>query len=145
MSEKNSIEERSKIMRAVKSKDTTIEIAVRKKFYESGLRYRKNSKKILGTPDISMKKYKVAVFINGCFWHGHDGCKRATIPKTRTEYWTKKINNNKIRDENISKVLVEEGWHVYTIWECQLRSNFDKYVEAIIEEIRSVIQNNKSS
>lgn len=144
MNEKISVEKRSQIMKSVKSKDTKIEIAVRKKFYNSGIRYRKNNKSIMGTPDISIKKYKIAVFINGCFWHGHDNCKKATIPKTRTEYWTKKISDNKARDKKTIQYLEGEGWHVYTLWECELKRNFDKYVEEVLEDVNLLIQYNKS-
>lgn len=144
MNDKFSVEKRRQIMQSIRSKDTKIEIAVRKKFYNSGLRYRKNCRDILGTPDISIKKYKVAVFINGCFWHGHKGCKRAVIPKTRTEYWRQKIDDNRKRDEKVKQSLAEDGWNVYTLWECDLLNNFDEHVDNIIADVKMVIQKQKT-
>lgn len=113
-------EKRSAVMRSVKSKDTKPELAVRRFLYSRGYRYRKNDMRLPGTPDIVLKKYRVVIFVNGCFWHGHDVDGR--IPKTNVQYWTAKIERNKKRDCENKKKLLRMGWRVITIWECQLKS-----------------------
>ena len=130
-------EKRHEIMSKIKGKETTIENKVRLYLYHNGIRYRKNTKTIPGTPDISIKKYKIAIFVNGCFWHGHQDCKYFRIPKTNVEYWTKKINRNIERDKKGISLLESEGWTVITIWECQLKYDFDKTMVASITEINN--------
>src|SRR5450432_3693168 len=100
---------RSFNMSRIKAKNTKPEIAVRKAFFSNGLRFRVNDQKLPGTPDIVLKKYKTVVFVNGCFWHGHEGCAKFRIPKTRTEWWEKKINQNISRDERIKRSLEEKN------------------------------------
>lgn len=134
---------RSEIMSKVKSRDTKIEIKVRHNLYNKGIRYRINCKDLLGKPDIAIKKYKVAIFINGCFWHGHENCKNSTLPKTNFEYWDKKIKNNIIRDKNNINNLKKNGWHVFVLWECDLNANLDFIIENLYKEIID-IKNNKS-
>ncbi len=112
-------EKRSAVMAKIKSKDTKPEWIVRRYLYARGYRYRKNVRRLPGTPDIVLKKYGVAIFIHGCFWHGHsvDG----HLPHSNTEYWQKKIERNRKRDEKNKKELLKLGWRVITIWECQLK------------------------
>ena len=113
-------EERSRNMAAIRSKDTRPEIYFRKLLFAQGYRYSLNSKKIPGHPDIYLRKYNTAIFIHGCFWHGHevDG----TMPKTNREFWKNKIEGNKLRDKRNKEKLRKMGWSVITVWECQLKS-----------------------
>lgn len=106
-------------MSHVKSKDTKPELIVRQYLYSRGYRYRKNLRALPGTPDIVLKKYRVAIFIHGCFWHGHETHLR--MPKSNSEYWEKKIHRNRERDEENKELLRRLGWSVMTVWECQLR------------------------
>lgn len=114
-------QKRSKIMAKIKSKDTKPELIVRQYLYAHGFRYRKNVKGLPGTPDIVLRKYKIVIFIHGCFWHGHDIDFR--LPHTNTEYWISKIKKNKERDNENKKKLLNMGWGVMTIWECQLKKS----------------------
>ena len=115
-------EKRSRIMSAVRSKNTLAELLVRRYLWSHGIRYRIHRKDLPGKPDIAMPQYKLAVFIHGCFWHGHDNCIRGRLPKSRLEYWKPKIEANKKRDRLIEKELKEKGWRQLVIWECQLRT-----------------------
>lgn len=119
--DKHSKETRSYNMSQIRSTDSKPEVLVRKYLFSKGLRYRKNVKSLPGKPDIVLPKYKTVVFVNGCFWHGHHGCKYFVMPKTNTDYWSSKIYRNIERDqENYSKLEVL-GWNVITVWECQLK------------------------
>ncbi len=113
---------RSFNMSQIKGKDTKPEILVRKILFANGFRYRLHDKKLPGKPDIVLPKYKTVIFIHGCFWHGHKNCKYFVVPKTRTDWWLNKIENNKRRDKIVSKELNKLGWKVYEIWECKVRS-----------------------
>ncbi len=112
---------RSYNMSKIKGKNTKPEILVRKFLYKNGYRYKLNYSKLPGKPDIVLPKYKTAIFINGCFWHGHDNCKYFVIPKTRTEWWLNKINATKKRDSLKMKELEALNWRVKVIWECELK------------------------
>ena len=108
-------------MSRIRSKDTKPEIMVRRYLHAHGYRYRINVKRLPGTPDIVLRKYRTAIFINGCFWHGHEGCKYFIIPKSNTPFWEKKIERNRQRDIEKRIQLRRLGWHTIIIWECQLR------------------------
>ena len=108
-------------MSRIKGKNTKPEMLVRKFLHENGFRYRLNYSKLPGKPDIVLPKYKTVIFINGCFWHGHKGCRFFFVPKTRTEWWIDKINGTIERDENINRELEKIGWAVKTLWECELK------------------------
>lgn len=123
MADTVSKEKRSEIMSHVTGKETKPEIIVRKYLFARGLRYRKNVKRLPGTPDIVFPKYKTAVFVNGCFWHGHTGCRYSHLPSTNFEYWEKKIADNIERDERKKRELEGLGYRVLIIWQCQLKSN----------------------
>ena len=112
---------RSYNMSRIRGKNTKPEITVRKYLFSKGFRYRKNDRKLPGSPDIVLPKYKTVIFVNGCFWHGHKGCRYFVVPKTNTEFWVNKINTNIERDENKYKTLKDMGWTVIVIWECQLK------------------------
>lgn len=114
---------RSRNMAAIKSKNTKPEEMVRKYLFSKGFRYRKNDSRLIGKPDIVLPKYKTVIFVNGCFWHGHDGCHYFVVPKTNTEFWTNKIQNNKSRDASIQEELARLNWKIITVWECELRQN----------------------
>lgn len=110
-------------MAAIRAKNTRPEIIVRKYLWSHGFRYRLNHPRLPGKPDIVLKKYRTCIFINGCFWHKHDGCKYFVVPKTRTEFWLNKVNRNQERDIEVMKKLASMGWHSITIWECELKTN----------------------
>lgn len=112
---------RSYNMSQIRAKDTKPEIMVRRFLFSHGFRYRLNVKSLPGKPDIVLPKYKTVVFINGCFWHGHDGCKYFVLPKTNTEWWKEKIHKTQQRDQIITDELKSLRWKVYIIWECELK------------------------
>ena len=109
---------RSRCMSHIRSKDTKPEMIMRHYLFARGYRYRKNCRRLPGTPDIVMRKYGVVIFIHGCFWHGHED---ALLPKTNVEFWRAKIQRNKMRDEENKQQLKAMGWSVMTVWECQLK------------------------
>lgn len=111
---------RSKNMRAIKSKNTRPEIFVRRLLHSVGFGFRLHLKELPGTPDIVLRKYKAIIFIHGCFWHGHN-CHLFKLPKTRTKFWSDKINGNIKRDQKAYKALTLDGWKVLYIWECALK------------------------
>lgn len=112
---------RSYNMSQIKSGNTKPEILVRKFLHAHGFRYSLHKKTLPGKPDIVLPKYKTIIFIHGCFWHGHANCKYYAVPKTRTQWWTDKINTNKANDSKAVKALKKEGWKVITVWECKLK------------------------
>jgi len=116
-------ETRSYNMACIHSKDTKPELIVRKYLFNIGFRFRKNDKRYPGTPDIVLPKYKTCIFVNGCFWHHHTGCKYFVLPKTNTEFWEAKLNGNFARDEKNYTAILQQGWKVIVIWECQLKLN----------------------
>ena len=109
-------------MSRIKSSNTKPEEIVCKYLFSKGFRYRKNDKRLPGTPDIVLPKYKTVIFVNGCFWHGHEGCRFFVVPKTNTEFWVNKIETNKQRDSRKTNDLQSLGWKVIVVWECQLKS-----------------------
>lgn len=116
-------ESRSYNMSRIKSKNTKTEEIVRKYLFSRGLRYRKNDKNLPGHPDIVLPKYKIVVFINGCFWHAHEGCKYFKWPESNVEFWKNKLTENKKRDAVKIRALKELGWRIIVIWECELKGD----------------------
>lgn len=110
---------RSKIMRSVRRSGTKPEVAVRRVLHSLGFRFRLHRRDLPGTPDIVLPKYKTVVFVHGCFWHRHRGCKRSTTPKTRVEFWTRKFAQNVDRDRRDVDDLKRLGWSVIQLWECE--------------------------
>ena len=108
-------------MAAIRSRDTKPERLVRRFLFSRGFRYRLCHRRLPGHPDIVMRKYRTCIFVNGCFWHGHEDCRFFRMPKTNTDFWTQKILRNRERDKADQKALAAMGWHCITIWECQLR------------------------
>lgn len=127
---------RSEVMSRVRSKNTKPELAVRSALWNAGLRYRLHAK-LPGKPDIVIKKDKAAIFVHGCFWHGHKGCAKHRIPKTRSEWWKQKILNNSSRDKRNIRSLRKMGWRVFIVWECQIekKDKISKVIEKIIEKL----------
>lgn len=113
-------EARSYIMSKIRKKDTKPEIIIRKYLFKHGFRFRIHDKNIIGNPDIVLKKYRTIIFVNGCFWHAHKGCKLNKPPKSNLNYWLPKINKNVERDEFNHKSLIAQGWSVLIVWECDL-------------------------
>ena len=119
-------------MSHIKSKNTKPEIIVRKELFKRGFRFRINVTKLPGHPDIVLTKYRTVIFVNGCFWHGHEGCKYFVLPKSNIDFWRSKIERNQKRDIEVQRELAKMGWHCITIWECQLKPNIkDKTLESL--------------
>ena len=114
-------EQRHRNMAAIHGKDTKPEILVRKFLFSRGFRYRLNHPRLPGHPDLVLRKYRTVIFVNGCFWHGHENCKYFRLPKTNIDFWQKKIERNKERDKKEQCQLAAMGWHCITVWECQLK------------------------
>lgn len=125
-------EQRHKTMAAIRSKDTKPEIMVRKYLFAHGFRYRLNHPRLPGRPDIVLLRYRTVIFVNGCFWHGHD-CKNYRVPQTNTEFWAAKITRNKARDISEQRQLADMGWHCITIWECELKPKVRQQTLAALE------------
>ncbi len=142
MVDKFTAEKRSEIMSKIKGKNTKIEIKVRKYLFSKGFRYRKNDKRYPGTPDLVLPKYKTAVFINGCFWHGHENCKLYRLPKSNVEFWQKKIERNQTNDLLNRTKLEEMGFQVIVIWECELRRSFDDCMFNLVQKIKTYGEDN---
>lgn len=136
MSDKLTPEKRSWNMSQIKGKDTKIEVEVRKYLFSKGYRFRKNDKRYPGKPDIVLPKYHAAIFVHGCFWHRHEGCKDATTPKTRTEFWLEKFDKNVKNDQIKQEKLRELGWKVIVIWECEIKKDLIKTMEWLEQEIK---------
>ena len=136
MADTISPERRSQNMSHIRAKDTAVEIKTRKYLFSQGFRYRKNDKSYPGKPDIVLSKYKTVVFIHGCFWHQHKGCKAARIPGSRQEYWIPKLQKNVERDKKHIEDLETAGWKVIVIWECGIKKDFQGTMDKTIAEIR---------
>lgn len=121
MADKHTKEVRSYNMSKVRSKDTKPEELVRKYLFSKGLRYRKNDKRYPGHPDIVLPRYKTVIFINGCFWHMHEGCPLFVLPKSNADYWIPKLMKNKERDIKNIDILQSMGWKIIIVWECELK------------------------
>lgn len=130
-------EERSRCMAAIKGKDTKPELIVRKYLFSRGLRFRIQVGKLPGHPDIVLPKYKTVIFVNGCFWHGHEGCRYFRLPKSNVEFWERKISHNKARDISNTAVLEMMGWRVIRVWECDIRAVSSR--ETFLEKLYSSI------
>ena len=128
---------RSDIMAKISGKETKPEVIVRKFLFANGFRYRKNDKKLPGKPDIVLPKYKTVVFVHGCFWHNHEGCRYAKLPTTRKELWENKIGNNKIRDAKNKQELEARGWRVLMVWQCEI-SNAQKREERLSDLVKEI-------
>ena len=130
-------EQRRRNMQAIRSKDTTIELRMRKALWERGIRYRKNYKKLVGKPDIAITKYKIAVFCDSDYWHGYDWENRNQRIKSNRDYWVPKIERNMERDREVTAALQDDGWLVLRFWEWQIRKHLDECVDTVLQSIAS--------
>lgn len=127
---------RSFNMSQIKGKNTKPEMLVRKFLHAQGFRYKLHDKKLPGKPDLVLPKYKTLIFIHGCFWHGHEGCRYYVVPKTRTDWWVNKININKANDTKAIKALKKDGWKIITLWECDLkRAKIEKTLSKLLQRL----------
>lgn len=134
-------DQRHDCMASIHSEDTRPEQAVRRELWHRGYRFRKCVRTLPGTPDIVLPKYRTCIFVNGCFWHGHKGCSKFVMPKTRTEFWENKIARNQERDLVNIQRLESIGWSAITVWECELgKSGIDN----TMEKIESMLEENRT-
>lgn len=130
-------EQRHHVMSQIHSSSTKPELRLRYALWRLGFRYRINDKRLPGSPDIVLPRYRTVVFVHGCFWHGHKGCKNYTVPKTNTEFWTAKVSRNQERDQEVWRKLEAKGWSVIIVWECELeKSRLDETVFKVAKEIK---------
>ena len=132
MSDVFSPEKRSAVMRRVKGRDTTPELKVRKALTRLGARYRLHRADLPGKPDIVLPGRRLAIFVHGCFWHGHDCARGARVPKQNRDYWLEKVAKNRARDAAHREALAGKGWRVETIWECELKDELDARLSGLI-------------
>lgn len=130
-------ETRSRMMAGIRAKDTKPEMLIRRAVHAAGFRYRLHDKSLAGRPDLVFPRYHAVVFVHGCFWHGHAGCKYFKVPSTRTEFWTAKIEANRARDQRAIEHLSDKGWRVCVIWECATRTDPSGAVEKLSVWLRS--------
>lgn len=130
---------KSQQMASVRTRDTNAERVVRCYLFAAGFRFRKNDKRLPGSPDIVLPRYRTAVFVHGCFWHGHEGCPAAKLPRTRTEFWGNKQAQNRARDYRDTTSLAMRGWRVLYVWGCEIstRSARESRLERLVGEISS--------
>lgn len=127
---------RSRMMSGIKGKDTQPEMKVRRFLHERGFRYRLHERSLSGSPDICLPRYRVVIFVHGCFWHRHDGCSLSYIPASNRDRWLAKFQKNIERDRNNVEAVIKAGWRVIVLWECGLRSNGPRLLDWLPDEIR---------
>lgn len=127
-------------MSRIRGRDTSIEVIVRKYLFSKGFRFRKNDKRLPGKPDVVLPKYHTVIFVHGCFWHRHPGCRDVATPKTRTEFWLDKFEKNVVNDRINREALEAAGWKVITLWECDIRKRFDETMETVVQELNESIR-----
>lgn len=141
MADVHTPEIRSYNMSKIHNKDTKPEELVRKYLFSQGFRYRKNDSRLPGKPDVVLPKYKTVILVNGCFWHGHEGCGYFVWPNNNAEFWKEKILNNIQRDERNKSLLLKQGWNVIVVWECELKKTMrEQRLSMLCNEIRSASQ-----
>ncbi len=126
-------------MRAIRSKNTAPELVIRKLLFSLGFRFRLHVKNLPGTPDIVLPKYRTAIFVHGCFWHGHD-CHLFTLPQTRRDFWQAKIDANRQRDLRSEDMLIRAGWRVLSVWECAIKGRLKQGPDELAEQLASLIR-----
>ncbi len=136
MADTLSKEKRSWNMSRIRGKDTDIEVKVRKYLFSKGFRFRKNVATLPGKPDVVLPKYRTVLFIHGCYWHRHPGCKYAYTPKSNVEFWQKKFAVNVANDEKNRRQLEEDGWKVITLWECDITRRFDTTMTRLTQQLQ---------
>ncbi|WLH88727.1 very short patch repair endonuclease [Pseudomonas sp. FP453] len=128
---------RSRLMAGIKGKNTKPELIVRRFLNAHGYRFRLHRRDLPGKPDILLPRLKACIFVHGCFWHRHANCKYAVLPKTRIDFWTKKLESNVARDRKVMEELTDKGWHVITVWECELK-NPGSALPALLEHLKDL-------
>jgi len=129
-------EQRHRVMSSIRSKDTTPELAVRRILHALGFRFRLHDRRIPGKPDLVLKRHGTVVFVHGCFWHRHSGCRHATVPATNPEFWSEKFHRNVLRDQRNQAELRRLGWRVVVIWECAVRKHPDTVAWQLLRILR---------
>ena len=130
-------EQRFKCMSHNRAQNTGPELKLRHALWRLGFRYRVNVKQLPGSPDIVLLKYRTVIFVHGCFWHGHKGCKNYTVPRTNTDFWKEKVIRNQQRDQEVWRQLEAKGWYVIIVWECQLKKSvLDETIVRVESEIK---------
>lgn len=140
MADKLTHEKRSWNMSRIRGKDTEIEIKVRKYLFSQGFRFRKNVADMPGKPDIVLPKYRTVIFIHGCYWHRHAGCKNCTTPSTNREFWLEKFEKNVQNDIKHQQELEAAGWKVLTLWECEIENDFEHLMDSLVAELQHPVQ-----
>lgn len=133
-----SSERRSWNMSRIRGRNTKPELMLRSMLHREGFRFRLHSKNLPGRPDIVLPRYRTVIFVHGCFWHRHEGCRNATMPSTRREFWSEKFDKNKERDIRSREALESAGWKVCVVWECELKSN----LETVVNQLSTIIRSN---
>ena len=133
---------RSRMMAKIRNRDTNPELVLRHKLHQAGFRYRLHVKNLPGTPDIVLPKHRAAIFVHGCFWHGHN-CKLFRWPASRQDFWRAKITGNRLRDARARELLLEAGWRVLTVWECALKRATDSAIDNVISTSATWLQSEK--
>ena len=139
MPDNHTPDQRHRNMAAIHSDSTRPELTLRHALWRLGFRYRMNDRKLPGKPDIVLPKYRTVIFVHGCFWHGHKGCKFYTVPKTNTDFWTAKIARNQERDQEVWRKLEAKGWNVIIVWECEMKN--DSFLDTV-SSVESQLQAN---
>lgn len=139
MSDSMTPQQRHYCMSRIRGNATKPELLVRQWLWNHNYRYRLNIKSVPGKPDIVLRKYRTAIFVNGCFWHGHEGCSKYVVPKSNTEFWVSKIERNRERDQEEYNALNEAGWQVIVIWECQLKKSI---IEETMRDVEHLLNKN---
>lgn len=140
MADTVSKEQRSWNMSRIRSRDTKPEVRVRSWLFRQGFRFRKNDRRYPGRPDVVLPKYHTVIFINGCFWHHHEGGRYGYTPKTRTDFWISKFKRNQINDKLNRDTLEQMGWRVIVVWECELKKDFEGVMKKIADSLRRMNQ-----
>lgn len=133
MTDHLSKQKRSELMSRVRSKNTKPEILVRSRLHKAGYRFRLHDTGLPGSPDIILKRHRAVVFVNGCFWHGHD-CRKASLPKSNQSFWQAKISRNRDRDQEKAGALLKMGWRVFTVWECDIEDGIERLLQTLSTE-----------
>jgi len=145
MTDQVSQERRSEIMSKIRAKNTKPELWIRKGLHRLGFRFRLHDKNLPEKPDLILHKYRAVIFVQGCFWHGHDNCSRFRLPRSNIDYWQKKIEGNRARDRKSYTSLREQGWRILYIWECSLKGKFKKPLEQVLDETAAWLNNGRET
>lgn len=135
MTDRISTERRSWNMSRIKGKDTKPELLLRSSLHKAGFRFRTHDRRLPGKPDLVLRKFKSVIFVNGCFWHRHEGCQKSTIPKSNAEFWKKKFSDTIERDARKLSQLEADGWHVFTVWECEIKRDIESVISSLTDQL----------